>query len=77
MSAVGGDEGRPGMDPANFIHHRVFALLSAVAKSRVHVIARRRSRRGNPEVLFFARLMWRTSSQSMELDCRVGYASSQ
>ncbi len=35
MSAVGGDDGRSGMDPANFSHHRVFALLSAVAKSGI------------------------------------------
>jgi hypothetical protein len=42
-----------------------------------YVIARRRSRRGNPEVLVFAGVVWRKSSQRMELDCRVGCASSQ
>jgi len=35
MSASGGDEGHPGRDPANFGHYRVFALLSAVAKSLI------------------------------------------
>jgi len=35
MSASGGDEGRPGTDPANFGHDKVFALLSAVAKSLI------------------------------------------
>ena len=35
MCAGGGDEGRPGMDDANFSHHRAFALLSAVAKSLI------------------------------------------
>jgi len=45
--------------------------------SSLHVIARRRSRRGNPEVLFSSWGMRHTSSQRMELDCRVGCASSQ
>jgi hypothetical protein len=35
MSASGGDEGHPGTDPANFGHDKVFALLSAVAKSLI------------------------------------------
>jgi len=39
--------------------------------SGASVIARRRSRRGNPGVLFLVGLMWWTGSQRMELDCRV------
>jgi hypothetical protein len=35
MSAVDGDDGRPGMGAANFSQHRVFALLSADPKSRI------------------------------------------
>jgi hypothetical protein len=35
MSASGGDEGHPGRDPANVSHYRVFALLSAGAKSLI------------------------------------------
>jgi len=51
--------------------------LAPLRHNKLHVIAKRRSRRGDPEVWFFASLIERTSSQTMELDCRVGYAFSQ
>jgi len=52
-------------------------ILAPPRHNKLHVIAKRRSRRGDPEVWFFASLIERTSSQTMELDCRVGYAFSQ
>ncbi len=41
-----------------------------------HVIARRRSRRGNPGVWLFVFSLCRKGSERVELDCRVGCASS-